>query len=76
MINAYLSDKYKKRGAGVIVMCLLAIIGYGRQSAEAVCQLAPSADIAPTVFLGSTDRWIRYGSLFFSIVGIYGTAPA
>ncbi|ORY87451.1 major facilitator superfamily domain-containing protein [Leucosporidium creatinivorum] len=57
MINAYLSDRFRMRGTGVIVMSVLALIGY-------------------CMFLTTNDKWTKYGSLFFSIVGVYGTAPA
>lgn len=33
MINAYLSDRYRMRGTGVIVMSVLALIGYCSESA-------------------------------------------
>jgi hypothetical protein len=93
MINAYLSDRYRMRGTGVIVMSILAVIGYCSECPGFIAiELTPSLNpwAKPNsplegdeltferfaVFLTTDDKWTKYGSLFFSIVGVYGTAPA
>ena len=73
MTLAYISDHYRCRGAVSIISSLLSVIGFAMFLGRFDSMMM---DMELTAILGSNNRHVQYGSLFFSISGVYSAAGA
>ena len=69
---AYLSDKYKQRGATAVLSSLIAIPGYAIFLGEYTLIVV---SLFHSYRAGTSNKHANYGALFLQIVGVYCVPP-